>query len=131
MPLHYHLDEREGVVLGKASGAVTEREIVDTVDDIVRSTSGKFLHYNIITVLDGTTSLHLIDALALRRILVHLETWTKAYPNGTVKSAFVTQNRADASLLRVWKALTELNPSMGRCIQIFANEADASAWLSE
>lgn len=130
MPLQYSLDERASRVVAHASGNLTADEVIDAINAVVRRTKGKALHCGAITFLDSTTSLSAIDLAELRRIHACIEAWMRLYPGGTVKSAFVTQDPADASVLRVWKALVEMVPTIGRHVQVFPDENSAQAWIS-
>ncbi len=130
VPLEYRLDTPDGIVRAQVTGSVTEREVTDAVDRIIRATAGIALHRNAITILADSASLDLIGIDALRRIHAHLKAWMKAFPDGNVKSAFVTSNSPNASVLRVWKALAEIDPNIGRHVRIFSDENAANAWIS-
>src|SRR5579872_4268808 len=130
MPLDYRLDPSASLVRARACGTITERQMIETIDGILRETAGQALHWNVLTVLDDGTSLDHFNVEMLERVQAHLRTWQAAYPGSGGKSAFVTRDSANASVLRLWQAVVELNPAIGRQVRVFNTEADALAWLS-
>jgi len=130
MPLHYWLDASVGLVRAGASGTVTEHEVIDAIDAVAQETHGAALHRNVLTVLENGTLLDQFDTAALQRVHAHIKAWLKTYPGGGVKSAFVTDDLFNTGLLRLWQALVELYPTIGRHVGVFSNHADAVAWLN-
>ena len=129
MPAEYLALESD-LVRGRASGIVTEREVIDAIDDAVRKTNGAVLRKNVMTVLTDGVSLSQIGIDSLERIKAHIEGWLKAYPGGDFKSAFVASDPSDTRLLLLWKALIDAYPTIGRHVQVFRTESDALAWMA-
>ena len=130
MPLQYWLDPSAGLVRGRASGTVTEREVTDAIDAVIGETCGEALHRNVLTILEIGTLLDQFDTSSLTHIHAHIEPWLKIYPGVDVKSAFVTVDVANTGLLRLWQALAELYPTIGRHVGVFSSQTDAVAWLN-
>lgn len=125
-----YLGLESDLVGGHASGIVTEREVIDAIDNAVRKTNGNALRKNVMTVFANGTSLSLIGLDTLERIKKHIETWLRVYPGDDFKSAFVTSNPNDTRVLLLWKALTDAYPTVGRHVQVFQTESDALTWLT-
>ena len=69
--------------------------------------------------------------LAAGHIGVDPDDVLEAQPGPAIKSAWVAADAKNAAVVRLWQALANLNPAMGRHIKIFSNEDDALAWLAD
>jgi hypothetical protein len=131
MPLQHRFDAQSNLMRVRAWAIVTERDFVEMLNALAVEPGGKGLHSPMLTTFAGDTSLMAIDMDALKRIRAHLEKLLEAHPGPAIKSAWVTADAKNAAVVRLWQALANLNPALGRHIKIFSNEDDALAWLTD
>lgn len=131
MPLQHQFDAQADLMRVRAWAIVTERDFVDMLDMFARLPDGKGLHTPVLTTFAGDTSLANIDMAALKRIRSHLEALLKVQPGAPIKSAWVTADSRSGAVVRLWQAMADSDPALGRQIKLFTNETDAVAWLKD
>jgi hypothetical protein len=127
--MRYVLDEARGLLVGRASGAVTVQELVDAFDQMVKETKGAGLFKPHLMLTDAHTSMHNLSFEGFLRVKDNIEGWRRLYPGGATKVAVVASRKMHAAVAKMMQATTEMHPGMGATVELFDSEEAAVAWL--
>jgi len=130
MPMQFSIDVERNLVLGEASGALTEYEFIIAAAKIVDATRGGALYRPMLLLFGEDLSLHNIDYSSLVRIKDQILRWVEIYSGRRVRTALVARDLTHVPLARMWQALTEAYPDVGTTVKVFDDEASAIEWLT-
>ncbi len=130
MPVCYHLDKEQDLLIGRGTGVIKANEIVAAFDNIMRETSGATFYKNHIFVIDKAASLHDLNWDGLTRIKESIEAWGKIYPGRKVNTALVVSDLMRGAIAKVWQAFADTHVSLGANVRLFEDEASAIDWLN-
>ncbi len=129
MPVIFKVDQNQSLCLCTVREVMSVENIIQSFSEILAETDGAALHMNMLWLIDPAALLHPITLPALERLRQAIEGWGKTNPGRNVRTALVAPDETHHAVLRLWKAMTDLHPSLGARVRIFAREAEARAWL--
>lgn len=130
MPVHFEVDRKQNLLVGRATGKVTDVEICKAFVDVVSATHGAAFRQNVLFEIDEMASLSEINAESLDRLRATIESLSRTYPGRNVKTAIVAEGGVwQISLARLWRSVAEANPDVGAEVEVFTSEAEALTWL--
>jgi hypothetical protein len=129
MPMQFHIDDDRGLVVGRASGALTDREVIDAMDKIVKETNGAALFKPVLFLIDERTALHNLSLKGFLHLKDAIEGWVRTYPGRNVRTAIVAPHNMHAAFAKMWQGITVAHPAIGATVEVFTTEAEAIAWL--
>ena len=132
MPIEYTIDKERDIVVGRASGLLSPRALIDGFTEIVRSTQGAAVNKDHLFVAAPLTVLHEMDSAGMTAMRERLEALHREYPGHIMRAAIVVSaNDPQSSVAKLWQAITDAHPAMATKVKLFRNEADALAWLDD
>ena len=130
MPMQFSIDAERNILLGEASGDLTEYEFIIAAAKDLDATRGGALYRPMLLLFSEDLSLHNIDYSSLVRIKDQIVRWVEIYPGRRVRTALVTRDSTHVPLAKMWQALTEAYPDVGTTVKVFDEEASAIKWLT-
>ncbi len=125
MPLRYSIESN--LVRVHVSAMVSERDFTQMLDGLA---AAKALRMSALFTFAKGASLSEIDVEALNRIRSHFATLLHDAPGSPVKLAWIMGDAGSATIIQLWRALTDKDVPLGRRIKIFTREAEGLAWLN-
>lgn len=129
MPISAEIDRTHNLVVLRGTGNVTERDSLGVIDALVEEWDGSVVTKDVLFLLDDHASLHEIDLETIMRIKDKLEAWLKVYPRKDIKCALVATGSGEIAVGNLWRAVTEVYPSLHAHTRTFRTEAEARTWL--
>lgn len=132
MPVQYSIDKERGIVLGRASGRLLPRELIDGFSEIARATQGAAVNMDHLFLAAPGTLLHEMDAAGMAAMRNELEALHRRYPGRIMRTAIVVSGSdPENAIARLWQAIADSHPAMATKVKIFWSEPDALTWLAE
>jgi hypothetical protein len=129
MPLTSEIDETHNLLVLRGTGNVTERDSLGVIDRLVEEKDGSIITKDVLFLLDDHASLHEIDLETFMHVKDRVEAWLKIYPRADIRCALVAAGAAEFAVADLWRAVTDVYPSLHSRTRTFRTEAEARAWL--
>ena len=132
MPVQYSLDKDRHLVVGRASGHLSPRELIDGFSEIVRATDGAAVNMDHLFVSAPNTLLYEMDAAGMAAMRNELEALHRQYPGRIMRTAIVVSGSdPENAIAKLWQAIADSHPAMATKVKLFRTEPQALAWLAE
>ena len=129
MAVRISIDDAHGMVVARATGQLSSREIIGAFSATIEETRGKIMGKDVLFVCAKDVSFHHIDLQALHEIRNSMESWRKIYPTKRHSVACVVPATLSQATAKLWKSITETS-GFEITVGLFEKEEDAAAWFT-
>ena len=132
MAARYYVDEKNGILVGVASGLVRADELISEANRVFTETDGAAFLMNHLFVVEKNALSSMIDETAMLRIRAFAESWAKKFPGHHTRTAVLVKDSAfKEKLFEKWKEIIEDAMHYHVDTRIMKNRDEAIAWLTE
>jgi hypothetical protein len=131
MPVEYTIDKELELLVGRASGSLTPRDLIEGFGRVVEATDGAAVNMDHLFVHAPGTQLDQMDAQGMMAMKDSLEAHHARYPGRTMRTAIVVSpNDPQDAVAKLWQAIIHAHPETSTDVQLFDRESDALDWLT-